>query len=295
MKTSIETRGQMRVLVTLLFFAGLSGCAFAAPITADLSAIKPGPIDVESSNQSLHVTWSDAANQHWAVVFSLDSSTPLITSISVDGRNIVSEAKPYYRCTTGKRTGGWDAFFDFPPANPAGTRQFLMEFHPSVAIAKTVGNRLEVSFNGMKLGIFSGSLRYTFYPGTPLIQQEAVVSTDEPDTAYYYDAGLEMTAGQDQTAGGNMASHIFYFDTEGKLTEMIPPYGSDRHSLTAHYRACGRKWAREALPSFLRRTVISSRATALRIRVTCGSVRGAARSAWVFISIPTTAQPSIHG
>ena len=146
-----------------------------------------------------------------------------------------------YRCTTGKRTGGWDAFFDFPPANPAGTRQFLMEFHPSVAIAKTVGNRLEVSFNGMKLGIFSGSLRYAFYPGTPLIQQEAVVSTDEPDTAYYYDAGLEMTAGQDQTAGGNMASHIFYFDTEGKLTEMIPPYGSDRHSLTAHYRVVAAK------------------------------------------------------
>ena len=92
MKTSIETRGQMRVLVTLLFFAGLSGCAFAAPITADLSAIKPGPIDVESSNQSLHVTWSDAANQigQWS---RSDSSTPLITSISVDGRNIVSEAK----------------------------------------------------------------------------------------------------------------------------------------------------------------------------------------------------------
>jgi hypothetical protein len=89
----------------------------------------------------------------------------------------------------------------------------------------------------MKLGIFKGSLRYTFYPGTALIQQAAIVSTSEPDTAYYYDAGLEMTADQDRTAGGNMASHISYYDTAGKLVEMTPPYGSDRHSLAVHYRA----------------------------------------------------------
>jgi hypothetical protein len=88
----------------------------------------------------------------------------------------------------------------------------------------------------MKLGIFSGSLRYTFYPGIPLIQQAAVVSTKEPDTAYYYDAGVQMAADQDRRAGGNMGSQISWYDTDGKLQEMTPPYGSERHSLAVHYR-----------------------------------------------------------
>src|SRR5208282_218614 len=87
-------------------------------------------------------------------------------------------------------------FFDFPPAAPEGTRQFLDEFHPATVTAQTVGDRVEVTFDGMRLGIFTGSLRYTFYPGTPLIQQAALVSTHEPDTAFYYDAGLEMTSEQ---------------------------------------------------------------------------------------------------
>jgi hypothetical protein len=107
-----------------------------------------------------------------------------------------------------------------------------------------------VTFNGMRLGIFQGSLRYTFYPGTPLIQQAAVVSTQEPDTAYYYDAGLEMTADQDRTAGGNMASHIFYYDTDGKLREITPPYGSDRHSLAAHYRVVAAKMGAGSIAVF---------------------------------------------
>lgn len=161
----------MMRFATMLLLAGSFGCAYAAPITADLSGVKPGPITVVSADQALNVAWSDAANHHWQTVFSLDSTKPLITSISVDGRNIVALAKPYYRCTTGKRRGGWDAFFDFPPAAPDGTRQFLQEFHPTAVVAQTVGNRVEVSFDGMRLGIFKGSLRYTFYPELPLFSR----------------------------------------------------------------------------------------------------------------------------
>jgi hypothetical protein len=149
----------------------------------------------------------------------------------------VKGARPYFHATTGKRVGGWDAFFDFPAGNPEGTRGFLGVFNPTAVTARTVGNRVEVSFDGMKLGIFTGWLRYTFFPGTALIEQAAMVSTEEPDTAYYYDAGLEMTASEDNTPGGNMASHIFYYDTGGKLEEMTPPYGSDRHTVAVHYRA----------------------------------------------------------
>ncbi|MGA3035143.1 MAG: hypothetical protein ABSD70_17790 [Terracidiphilus sp.] len=240
----------MKAFVIAVMAAGSLCCACASPITADLSGVKPGPVSVVTSDRSLTVRWSDARNHRWQTVFSLDSTEPLITAISVDGREIVERAKPYYRCTTGKRRGGWDAFFDFPPADPEGTRQFLQEFHPTAAIALTVGNRVEVTFDGMRMGIFKGSIRYTFYPGTPLIQQAAVVSTQEPDTAFYYDAGLEMTADQDRTVGGNMASHISYYDIDGKLREVTPPYGSDRHSLAAHFRVVAAKMGAGSIAVF---------------------------------------------
>jgi hypothetical protein len=240
----------MRFTLAGLLLVFSSAYVYGVPITADLSGVKSGPIAVASSTESVKVSWSDAANHQWQTIFSLDSIQPLITSISFDGHTIVDRARPYYRCTTGKRAGGWDAFFDFPPANPAGTRQFMQEFHPAHVVAKTIGNRVEVSFDGMKVGIFTGSLRYTFYPGTPLIQQAAILSTQEPDTAYYYDAGLEMTADQDNRAGKNMASKISYFDLDGKFQEMTPPYDSDRRSVAAHYRTIAAKMGAGSIAVF---------------------------------------------
>ncbi len=240
----------MKRTIAALLLAGSSLVLHAAPITADLTAVKPGPIAVTATDQALTVSWSDATSHKWQAVFFLDSTKPLVNSIAVDGREIVSRARPYFRIETGKRVGGWDAFFDFPPLNPAGIRQFMQEFHPSTATARTVGNRVEVTFDGLKLGIFSGSLRYSFYPGTPLIQQAAMLSTDEPDTAYNYDAGLQMTSEQDRTAGNNMASHIVFYDPVGKLTDITPPYSSDRHSIEVHYRAIAAKMGAGSIAIF---------------------------------------------
>ena len=106
-----------RIVLTMLAVFSL-GYAYGAPILLNTSEVKPGPISVSSSSQSLEVTWNDASRHQWQAVFSLDSTKPLISVISVDGRNIVVLARPYFRCTTGKRIGGWDAFFDFPPASP---------------------------------------------------------------------------------------------------------------------------------------------------------------------------------
>jgi hypothetical protein len=41
-------------------------------------------------------------------------------------------------------------------------------------VARSIGNLL---FEGLKLGIFEGGIAYTFYPGSRLIYQEAVVLT----------------------------------------------------------------------------------------------------------------------
>jgi hypothetical protein len=220
--------------IALLFIVGRVN---AEDVVLDLAGVRPGPITVLASGKTLEVSLDDGSSHHWKTTFSLAENTPLVTSIALDGHNIVTQANPVYRCTTGKRSGGWDAFFDFPPANPAGTRRFMQEFHPRKATVQTVGDRLEVTFDGMKVGIFSGSMRYVFYAGSALIQQIALLSTTEPDTAYFYDAGLQMESKQDLRAGGNMASSIHFYDANGNLTQLTSPYGSERHTLEVRYRA----------------------------------------------------------
>ena len=237
-------------LCALWVLACFSYCAYGANIVADTSGVQPGSIAVVQTSQSLDVTWRDVSGHRWKATFSLDTAKPLITAIAVDGKDVVTLAQPVYRCSTGKRSGGWDAFFDFPPANPAGTRRFMQEFHPTEVTARTVGDRVEVTFNGMKLGIFDGLLRYVFYPGSPLIQQVALMSTQEPDTAYFYDAGLQMASSQDIRSGGNMASSIVYFDAGGKLTEVTSPYGSERHTLTVRYRTVAAKMGAGSIAVF---------------------------------------------
>ncbi|HMJ60529.1 MAG TPA: hypothetical protein VK493_02160, partial [Bryobacteraceae bacterium] len=224
---------------SILLVCSLS-CSFAAGITPDISGVKAGAIAVSASGSSLEVRWQDGASRQWEAAFSLDSSKPLIAAIAVDGRKVVERANPVFRCSTGKRRGGWDAFFDFPPSHPDGTRSFLQEFHPTKAVARTVGDRVEVSFDGMKLGIFSGSLRYVFYPGSALIEQAAVLATNEPDTAYYYDAGVQMTS----------SSSIAYFDTSGQLRTIAPEYGSERHPLAVRYRAVAAKTGAGSIVAF---------------------------------------------
>jgi len=227
-----------------------AGIIYAAPITADISTVKPGPITVAATNQELAVEWSDTDKHRWKAVFALDSKLPLITSISSNGATILEKAVPFYRCSTGIRTGGWDAFFDFPPAKPQGTRTFVQSFHPTSVTTTTIGDRVEVSFNGMEMGIFSGTMRYVFYPQSALIQQIAVLETNEQNVAYTYDAGIQMSSEVARSPGLNMAANIVYYDAEGKLQSITSPYGSERHTLQVHYRAVAAKMAAGSIVAF---------------------------------------------
>lgn len=218
--------------------AGAQATPTAADLMAtDLRAVTKGPISVEVLGSGLTVAWRDGASHAWVATFSLEASKALVTSITADGKVIVERANPVFRLSAGKRRGGWDNFFDFPPAGAEGTRSFVQDFHPTAVRVATVGNRVEVDFNGMKLGMFSGVVRYTFYPGTALVQQAAVMATEEPDTAYLYDEGLEMAAKQDERAGGTMDSAISFYEPAGGLMRLTAPYGSERHALEVRYRA----------------------------------------------------------
>jgi hypothetical protein len=218
-------------LFVLLFSAVLG-----AAVPVDLSDVRPGPVSVVESPAALTVKWPAENNRMWTAEFSLDPKEPLITAISAEGKPVIQRARPWYHVETGKRRGGWDEFFDFPPSHPEGTHSYEGNFELRAAHAQTLGDRVEVTFDGLRAGIFQGSIRYEFFPGSRLIEQAAVVSTKEPDTAFIYSTGLRMAVDADKRTGGNMETRVSFYDTAGIFQNVLSD-GPDQHPERVRYRA----------------------------------------------------------
>ncbi len=111
----------------------------------------------------------------------------------------------------------WDAFWDAPldldqsaprtggnpppaagvahqpglPRRPEEVSRAVSTFASGDCRVSIDGARIEASFGGLQLGVFSGRLQFTVYRGTNLVRVEAVASTSKPSVAYKYDAGLK--------------------------------------------------------------------------------------------------------
>lgn len=85
------------------------------------------------------------------------------------------------------------------PRNPDEVKRASAVYRVQSCAVKTNGARLEISFPGVQLGVFSGRLQYTVYRGANLLRQEVIASTREPSVAYKYDAGIRGVATQSAT------------------------------------------------------------------------------------------------
>jgi hypothetical protein len=97
----------------------------------------------------------------------------------------------------GVAPGGRGQGGNLPPDLPRAASEIhraTAAYHANGCEVKTNGARLEISFPGLELGVFSGRLQYTVYKGTNLIRQEAIAKTDQRAVAYKYDAGLKGLA-----------------------------------------------------------------------------------------------------
>src|ERR1700729_1454565 len=106
---------------SLIFFVPV--LSVAAIVPADISGVRPGPVTVSATAESLSIRWPDESSHMWTAEFSLNSEKPLITKIAVGTSEVVRNAYPQYWATTGKRRGraGFDEFFYFPGSHPGGT------------------------------------------------------------------------------------------------------------------------------------------------------------------------------
>jgi hypothetical protein len=97
----------------------------------------------------------------------------------------------------------WNTFWDAPlvipgrgdttdlPRTEAEITHASVSYQSSTCKVATEGNQLSVTFDGLKLGIFAGNLRFIAYKGTNMLRQEALAKTQEPSVAYIYKAGLK--------------------------------------------------------------------------------------------------------
>ncbi|MGH9383188.1 MAG: hypothetical protein ACRD2N_02700 [Vicinamibacterales bacterium] len=229
-------------LLATLVLIHLQAPTVSAPL--DVSGVRPGPTSVVRSGNSVTVSWPDENARVWRATFSLDPAQPLVTSIGPEGEPVVRGARPFYQGETGKRRGGWYAFFDDPTSHPDGTRHVQGAFRLRGATARSIGDRVEIVFDGMRMGSFEGALAYTFYPGGRLVQQEAVLTTSDADVAYYYDTGLDMTAAADRQPGNNMRTEVAYYDTDGALRRStLNGLQAERVPVQARYRTLALKTA----------------------------------------------------
>jgi hypothetical protein len=218
--------------------------AAAVSVPLDLTQVRPGPVEVTRADDAVTVTWPDETGRAWRATFSLDPAQPLVTFIGSGAEAVVRGARPFYQGETGKRRGGWYAFFDDPTTHPDGTRHMQGTLRLRGASARSVGERVEMVFDGLRMGSFDGALAYTFYPGSRLVQQEAVLTTYDADVAYYYDAGLDIAAPADRQPGNNMRSDAAFYDTEGTLRHItLNGLQAERVPVQARYRTLALKTA----------------------------------------------------
>ena len=207
----------LRLAIRLTLLSLPASVASATIVPVNLDDYRDGPVGVSATDTAVAVRWQDEAGRDWAVSFRRDPSKALIASLRVGESLVLRDGRPHYRVETGIRRKGWNAFFDYPPAHPQGTAAFFGTLELNGLRVETVGNRVRVHCEGFRAGPFAGSVAYTFFAGSRLIQQSAEVSTDEGDVAFLYDAGIEFLAPEQLRPGRNMDTPYAYYDTEGQL------------------------------------------------------------------------------
>jgi hypothetical protein len=195
-------------------------------------------LKAEVKNGALEVSWRGERDQQLRASFTIPDGQPTVHELAVrkgQGSWIVlgRDLTPEFQVTSGVRRLSeqqaaplralkialtpevidrekWNAFWDAPlmvpgtgsiglPRKPEEIRRASASYRASGCEVRTDGARLEVTYPGLDMGIFSGQLRFTVYRGTNLLRQEAIAKTEEQSVAYKYQAGLKGFAIGDDT------------------------------------------------------------------------------------------------
>ncbi len=149
---------------------------------------------------TLQVAWPITDQASGAIRFNLRPDAPLIQSLGwtpagQPTRVIATQLDPVTTLTIGERDKRkfeqafrGMVFFENPRQKPHETH--AVKLTKTRARVFNTGQRVTVCIGDVAAGSFRGELRFTFYPNSPLIHAETVVSTTEELRAILYDTGL---------------------------------------------------------------------------------------------------------
>jgi hypothetical protein len=194
---------RVRFVMPALCVGLLTGAA--KPPTVDLTGYRPQPgLEAALEQATLTVRWDGGNEQECLARLTVLDGVPTVRELAVRkksgnwvtlGRDLV----PEFGVTTGLRRTGhglpeenrWDVFWDAPLNHPEEVRRSTASYQADRMEVRSDGARLEVSFPGLSMGVFSGGLRFTVYRRTNLLRLEVVAKTEEPSVAYIYKGGLK--------------------------------------------------------------------------------------------------------
>ena len=220
---------------TFLILFLLTAYLSQAQIPLDLTGFqKKNGAQVKRSGNQLEVSWPVKAKEKGKIVFNLDQSAPLFSSIQLtqggNFKEIATALDPAFVLTVGKRDlisqNGWNIFFDKTHKKPH--QAYLVAFNKRNASVKTQGSRTIIRLSEVKAASFAGALEITLYHGSPLFNVAAVMATEVDSTAIVYDAGLVSKAPTWKT--------IAWSDTDNKLQTTPLDLNQNSEAKTVKYR-----------------------------------------------------------
>ncbi len=153
---------------------------------------------IRQNDTQLRATWPMEKGEYGVLSLNLTPDAPLISELGVapsatgEATPIVQNVNPTTILTVGTRNltdpAGWVAFFDDPPKRPYDS--YLATLSKKSVRVESQGQHSTIIIDGLSAGPFSGDWRFTLYPGTRLVQAQAVVSTARDASAILYDTGL---------------------------------------------------------------------------------------------------------
>ncbi len=229
----------MKLFGWLLCLTMIPGVVAAESLDCNLKQYKPvDGLKAEAGPDAVTLTWAGEAGQQLRAQFAIRDGQPVVKELAAragGGKWVVlgKDLLPDFQVTTARRrisntqrqllkTQGidtpdqenirkWNTFWDAPLQIPGGgdttdLPRTESEIHRGSVSYKSNGcdvasdgARVSLSFNGLTLGIFSGTLQFTVYKGSNLLRQEAIAKTDEDSVAYIYKAGMKGFALGDST------------------------------------------------------------------------------------------------
>jgi len=221
---------------SLAFFLFVIPVVSADPLNCTLHNVAASPnLGARVDGETLQVTWTGEHGTRLRAAFAIDGATPVVRELAAGNAVLARNLTPEFTTVSGVRREAhgldhehrWDVFWDAPltipvhgenpglPRKPEEIRRGVSSFETHSCEVRQEGARIEVSFPGLSMGIFSGRLQFTVYQGSNLLRVEAIAKTAEPSVAYKYTAGLRGFSTSElgrvtwRDAGGNAQKYEF--------------------------------------------------------------------------------------